>query len=64
MKNLIEADANNSRSCLEESALEEDEPIYDFSKLRNELDDCLDGDDRKNLTTSMSLVCLLYLGIN
>jgi len=60
MKNLIEADVNNTKSRLESSFVEE-EPVYDFSKLRNELDDCLDGDDRKNLTTSMSLVCLLYL---
>jgi len=63
MKNLIEADVNNTKSRVESSFVEE-EPVYDFSKLRNELDDCLDGDDRKNLTTSMSLVCLLYLGMN
>lgn len=63
MKTLIESDANATRSKLNESAFEnEEEPVYQFSKLRHELDDCLDGDDKKNLTTSMSLVCLLYLG--
>jgi len=61
MKNLIESEAQNSKSRLEENALDGEEPVYDFTKLRNDLDECLDGDDRKNLTTSMSLVCLLYL---
>ena len=32
-----------------------------FLQLREDLNDVLEGDDKKNLTTGMSLGCVLYL---
>ena len=35
--------------------------LMTFRQLRSDLNDVLDGEDKQNLTTGMSLGCVLYL---